>query len=354
MRLPLPRRLPGRLFWKLVFALFLCMALPLVGVAAYLMLSGHAPPPPPADGAHFFPLVHILSTLAAISIIGLALAWYLTRPLQHLRWALREVARGHLDIRVSPLMRGRRDEIADLAHEVDRMVEQLQAAVDSQRTLLHDVSHELRSPLTRLQAAIGLMRQDPATADAMLQRIEAESLRLDALIEELLTLHRLEAGVASAPPERVDLIELLQAIAEDADFEARAQGCTVGIEADQAFVAEVDGELVYRAFENVVRNALRHSPAGAVVEISARVSAEGLLVQVADRGPGVPPAMLDAMFEPFVRGESAAGGTQGAGLGLAITRRAMAVHGATVEATLREGGGLVLSLRLPAALRREP
>jgi two-component system OmpR family sensor kinase len=293
-------------------------------------------------------MVPLLSALIAIFIIGLVLAWYLSRPLLHLRWALQRVARGHLETRVRPLMRGRRDEIADLAHDFDGMAEQLQKAVESRRTLLHDVSHELRSPLSRLQVAIGLMRRDPSLTESMLERIESESERLNDLIEELLTLHRLEAGVPSAPPERVDLIELLQAIAYDADFEARAAGCHVSIDAKGSFVAQVHGELIYRAFENVIRNAVKYSPKGTFVDVHAIVDPSGLTVRVADRGPGVPPEKLSEMFEPFMRiGKN--DGRHGAGLGLAITRRAMAMHGAQVNASLREGGGLVINLSFPSA-----
>lgn len=342
-------RMPlGRLFWKLVLALSMSMLLTMVGGITYLLLNGRSLPPIPHGEpmVGFIPLIPLLSALIAITLIGLVLAWYLSLPLRHLRWALRRVAHGHLDTRVRPLMRGRRDEIADLAHDFDGMAEQLQSAVESQRTLLHDVSHELRSPLTRLQAAIGLIRQDPSLTNSMLERIEAESERLNDLIEELLTLHRLEAGAPASSPERVDLIELLQSIADDAEFEAQASGRTVSIEASGSFVVPVHGELIYRAFENVVRNAVKYSPRGATVEIRAVIEAQGLTVSVADRGPGVPPEMLASIFQPFVR----IGNTenlQGTGLGLTIAHRAMVMHGAQVQAEPRQGGGLVIRLRFP-------
>ena len=245
-------------------------------------------------------------------------------------------------------MRGRRDEIADLAHDFDHMAEQLQKAVDSRRVLLHDVSHELRSPLARMQTAIGLLRQDPALTEPMLARIELESERLDHLIEELLTLHRLEAGAPATPRERVDLIELLHAITEDADFEARAKGNQVCIDAEGAYVTEVHGELIYRALENVIRNAVKYSPEGTCVDVVARTRDDSLEVSVSDRGPGVPAEMLDHIFEPFVRLPHPPGG-RGVGLGLAITCRAMTMHGAHVKAALRQGGGLEVTLSFPRA-----
>jgi signal transduction histidine kinase len=291
-----------------------------------------------------------IGALAAL-VTGLALAWYLSRPVRHLRWALQRMAEGRFDTRVEPLMGGRRDEIADLAHDIDGMAAQLEQLIASRRELLHDVSHELRSPLSRLQAAIGLLKQDPSQTAAMIERIERESQRLDALIEELLTLHRLTAGAGLAR-ERVDVIELLQAIAEDADFEAKASERSVRIDAPGVFVAEVNGELVYSAYENVIRNALKFSPPGSAVEIEARTSRDGseLVTRVRDRGPGVPAQMLDAIFEPFVRVEGSES-RRGVGLGLAIARRAMALHGGEIRAALRDGGGLEVTLRLPSGLR---
>lgn len=345
--MPAPR--PGRLFWKLLLALVVSMALAISGTAGYLHLTGHTPPP--TGGMPMWgpvPVVPVVAAMIAVLIISLVLAWYLSQPLRHLSWALHRFADGRLDTRVEPLMSGRRDEIADLARDFDRMAAQVEQLVQARRTLLHDISHELRSPLTRLQAAIGLLRQDPAQANALIDRIGRESERLDLLIDELLTLHRLDAGPSGAPPQRVDVIELLQAIADDADFEARASQRTLRLNAPGSFVIEAHGELLYRAFENVVRNALKFSPAGSEIDVVARIDDDGrtLVATVQDRGPGVPPHMLQAIFEPFTRVEGSES-VRGAGLGLAIAHRTMLLHGGSITAALRDGGGLVVTLSLP-------
>lgn len=338
----------GRLFWKLLLALWLSMVLSFAGIIAYITLTGRPPPLDEVGTFGFVPFVPLISAIVAVLIIGPALAWYLSRPLRHLRWALRRAAEGRFDTRVRPLMGGRRDEIADLAEEFDRMAAQLQQVTESRKVLLHDISHELRSPLSRLQAAIGLLRQDPSQTDAMVERIQRESERLDVLIEELLTLHRLEAP-AGLVRERVDVIELLHAIAEDADFEARPLSRQVCIDAPGQFVAQVNGELLYRAFENVIRNAVKYTAPGTVVEIHATVSVGAqLVVTVLDRGQGVPSPMLEKIFEPFTRVEGGES-VRGVGLGLAIARRAMSLHGGRIEAALRDGGGLIMTLCLPAA-----
>ena len=165
----------------------------------YLLFVPLAFQPPrraePAVPAWMLAVIGAATSLAVSAI----LAWYLTRPIRSLRWAFDAAASGRLDTRVRPRMGRRRDEIADLGRDFDRMVERLQALVGSQRRLLHDVSHELRSPLARLQAAIGLLRQDPARLEPSLERIEREAVRLDELVGEVLALARLEAGMADAP-----------------------------------------------------------------------------------------------------------------------------------------------------------
>ncbi|HKX41633.1 MAG TPA: HAMP domain-containing sensor histidine kinase [Burkholderiaceae bacterium] len=349
MSTPLPRPRLGRLFWKLLLALVMSNVLAIVGTVGFFALTGHIPPQPqgmPMWGP--VPIVPFVSAVIAVLIISLVLAWYLSHPLRHLSWALARFAEGRLDTRVEPLMSGRRDEIADLAYDFDRMAARIEQLAQANRALMHDISHELRSPLTRLQAAIGLLRQDPSQADAMIERIARESERLDMLIEELMTLHRLGAGTTGAPPQRVDVIELLQSIADDADFEAHASSRTLRVDASGNFVIEAHGELLYRAFENVVRNALKFSPPGSEIVVVARIEDSGrmLVTTVQDRGPGVPPDMLQAIFEPFTRVEGSES-VRGTGLGLAIARRAMLLHGGSVDAALRVGGGLVVTLLLP-------
>lgn len=376
----------GRLFWKLLLALWLSMNLSILATMVFFHLHPHRPhhppdappglppnapvgmqamaprppppPPPPRSGLDLIPVPPLVSGAAASLLTSLLLAWYLSRPLHHLRWALHQVAEGRFDTRVRPRMGTRRDEIVDLAQDFDRMAQELQKLTEARQTLLHDVSHELRSPLARMQAAIGLSRQDPTQAGELLERIEREGQRLDALIEELLTLHRLESSAPVGELARVDVVELLQAVVDDADFEARAVGKSVVLDAPTPFVSRVHGELMCRAFENVIRNAVKFSPEGGQVEVQARVEtrveAQGplptgrttcLVCHVRDRGPGVPEEMLGAIFMPFVRAEGAV--AAGSGLGLAIARRALSLHGGEVSARRRTGGGLTVTLRLP-------
>ena len=298
-----------------------------------------APPPPPWELA-------LIVGIASFAVSGL-LAWYLSRPIRALRWAFGAAAEGRLETRARPLMQGRRDEIADLGDDFDRMAEQLQGLVAAQRRLMHDVSHELRSPLARLQAAIGLARQNPDKLEASLERIEREATRLDELLGEALTLARLESGAPEAAVETVDLADLVADVAEDARFEAQALGRGLALRSVDKLLARGHSELLHRAVENIVRNAVKYTAAGTEVELDLHMAGARAAFVVSDRGPGIPPAELERVFEPFYR---ISGDTvKGFGLGLAIARRAVLAHGGHISAHNREGGGLQVRIELPLA-----
>ncbi len=300
-------------------------------------------PPPP-----WIPLA--VGSLVSLAF-GALLAWYIARPIRHLREAFDLVADGHLETRVARLMGGRRDEVADLGRRFDSMTERLQSLMSARQSLLHEVSHELRSPLARLQAATGLARQNPRKLQSSLERIEQEAERLDELVGQLLTLSRLEAGIRDASQERLestDLIDLVASIAEDARYEAELTGRSVVFSGEGEVVASVRAQLIHRAVENVVRNAVRFTRPGTTVNVFASFeeSERIFAVKVTDHGPGVAPSELEAIFEPFFRSASGSEGP-GFGLGLAITRRAVEAHGGTVRAANCEGSGLEIEIRIP-------
>ena len=302
----------------------------------------HPRPPPIA------PWEFIIIGIAVSLAFSALLAWYLARPIRSLRWAFDAAAAGRLETRVTPLIGSRRDEIADLGRDFDRMALQLQKLVSAQRRLLHDVSHELRSPLARLHAAIGLARQEPAKLEPSLERIEREATRLDHMVGEVLALARLESGTASRGKERVDLAYLAANIAEDARFEAEALGRGLTFTTDGDAPVMGDADLLHRAIENVVRNAVKFTREGTTVEVSVRTTKSSAILTVSDYGPGITSAELAKVFDPFYRGESASG-TPGFGLGLAIAQRAIDAHGGTIRAANVAGGGLQVEIELPLA-----
>lgn len=303
---------------------------------------------PRLRGKPFFPAVPLVATLLASLVFAALLAWYFSKPIRSLRSAFEAMVGGNLEVRLGPVMGKRRDELADLGHNFDRMASHLGDLIDGQRRLLHDVSHELRSPLARLQAAIGLARQQPAKLESSLERIERESVRMDKLVGELLTLSRLEASVTGSMEEEINMGELVSDIVADARFEAETSGRTVVFSGSGEALVKGRAELLHRAIENVVRNAVRHTPEGGRVTVDADldVKTNDLRLAVRDQGSGVSENELNAIFEPFFRG----GGMKnidGHGLGLAIARRVVEAHGGTMRASNLAEGGLSVEIVLP-------
>ena len=232
------------------------------------------------------PWVHLLAGVLASLAFSAGLAWYVVKPIGHLRQAFRAVAAGALHTRVRARMGRRRDEFSDLGHDFDSMTGQLEALISAQRRLLHDISHELRSPLARLQAAIGLVRQNPKQLEAMLERLEREITRLDELVDEVLTIARLDSGLPGAASQTFDLLALLDDVMADAQFEAEAVNKCVTYRSEGEAQLTGRADLLVRAVENVVRNAIRYTPEGECVEVQgcSDRSLQQVRIIVSDRG----------------------------------------------------------------------
>lgn len=292
-------------------------------------------------------LVPWLLAMIASAVSAFWLARYLIRPVVHLRRGLSALAQGRFDVRIGSLMGRRKDEVTDLAHDFDVSASRLRDLQNNQQRLFHDVSHELRSPLSRMQAAIGVLRQNPARLASMVERMEREIERIDTLIGEILTLARL-ASSSNTPLEyqELDLIDLLHDILEDAKFECAAKDVQIDADVKGSFITRANGELIYRALENVIRNAVKYTADASVVTVECSITVETLRVRVSDEGPGVPEQDLETIFRPFLRGsDRLADG--GYGLGLAISRHALERHGGHIGAAVRASGGLMITIDIP-------
>jgi len=282
-------------------------------------------------------------------LFSAVLAWNLTRPMLQMRKAFGLVAQGDLSVRLFSSMGKRHDELSEVARDFDSMAERLQVLVKAREELLHDVSHELRSPLARLQLAIGLARQNPSNVETSLSRIEHEAGRLDKMIGELLALSRTESS--EIPDEEYfDLFGLVEAVVNDARYEAQLPGVEIAMHPetpdDADYTVKGNAELMRRAVDNVVRNALRFSARGQTITVSLAHFEDFLQIEVADQGPGVEEDKLSSIFDPFVRVKSPLSG-KGYGLGLAITRKVMVAHEGKVDARNAQPHGLVISLQVP-------
>lgn len=275
------------------------------------------------------------------------LALYLASPIRKLRQATRRFADGDLRSRVAPSVGRRRDEIADLARDFDEMAERVETLITSQKRLNSDISHELRSPLARLNVALEIAKQKAnAETTPILQRIEAESTRLNDMIGRLLILAKLESGATEVEHVRVDLGELIRDVAADADFEAQAKGKSVEVSATDECAVMGSDELLRSAIENVLRNAVRYTKEGTSVDVRLERNNGHAIVRIADHGGGVPDDELANLFRPFYRvGEARERRTGGTGLGLAIAERAVKAHKGTITAQ-NQNGGLMIEIGL--------
>jgi signal transduction histidine kinase len=292
-------------------------------------------------------LLPILAGLMASVISSFLLASYLVSPIMKIRGGLKTLAGGDFRVRIGRQIGRRRDELATLGKDFDVTAAKLEEMDAAQKRLFHDVSHELRSPLSRLQAAVGLLRKNPARLEALLPRIEREIKRQDGLVEEILTLARLGPNAAATlERERIDVLDLVVAIIDDAAFEAQAKRVAMDFTGVQSFVTRVNGELIYRAIENVARNAVKYCPEGSRIAISATLAGDGDRLALAIRNPGpiVPLEDVEKIFHPFTRLQES---ETGYGLGLAITRRALEAHGGSVEALANPEGGLTVTIFIP-------
>jgi len=275
------------------------------------------------------------------------LAYHLTRPVRQLQRAVERFGHGDLTAR-APATRS--DELGQLAGAFNLMAERIQTLLEAEKRLLRDISHELRSPLARLGVAIELARSEEGR-EAALNRIAKESERINSMVGELLEVTRVEGDPNALRAEPLRLDDLLRELVEDGAIEARARGCELALLAAEPVTIKGDAELLRRAIENVVRNAIRYAPPDTKVEVSLARRNGSVVVRVRDYGPGVPEESLTHIFDAFYRVESdRARGSGGVGLGLAIARRAVDAHhgritasnagpGLAVEIDLREGDG---------------
>jgi signal transduction histidine kinase len=295
----------------------------------------------------------VMSALAGMAV-ALALVHLLshgmTSPLRQMAAASREMARGEHGGRVAG--GDRADEVGDLARAFNVMSAELAETDRMRRDIVANVAHELRTPISALQAKLenvadGVEQADPETIETMLSQVQ----RLGRLVEQLLDLSRLE--------NHAELFELrpfgVGAVLEQVAREARLQtpaGVELTVDADFGVTGHGDAERVHQVVLNLVENAVRHSPRPGRVTLVARAGAGAggrVRIEVADEGPGIPDAEAERVFERFYRADRARSADAGAGLGLAIARWIVDLHGGEIRAEQGEPRGCRMVVELPAA-----
>jgi signal transduction histidine kinase len=284
-----------------------------------------------------------LFVLAVGVLLCYWLAYHLTRPVRRLQRAVERFGRGDLSARSGSV---RRDELGELGRTFDRMADRMETLLAAERRLLLDISHELRSPLARLNVALELARSGDDLERA-LNRIGKESDRLNELVGQLLQVTRAEGDPGSLRRDSVQLDELVEQLVDDSSIEAASRGCALKYDTREPATVAGDPELLRRAVENVLRNAIRHSPRDTAVEVKLARANGRVVVDIRDHGPGVPEDALPRLFDAFYRVESDRNRTSGGiGLGLSIARRAIELHKGKIRAR-NAGPGLEVELDLP-------
>jgi len=277
----------------------------------------------------------MLCWLAAVGIVS---------PIRMLTATVGRFGQGDLSVRFHM---ERRDEIGGLARSFDVMAERIETLVISERRLLQDISHELRSPLTRLKFAIRLARTatDPQRA---LDRVERETNRITSLVSEIVEVTRIEGDPQARKLETVNLAEVVRETVDDCLVEAQLfRGCSIQVKGELTGQALGDRELLRRAFENVLRNAIRYSPQGATIDVTLNQTTKEAAIAVRDYGGGVPAEALSQIFEPFFRVDGARDTeTGGIGLGLSIARRAVHLYHGAIAAQ-NASPGLQVCITIP-------
>jgi two-component system, OmpR family, sensor kinase len=305
-------------------------------------------------------LVVLALVIGAVLVVLGVVSWFVVRvgllPLDRMGHTAGAIAGGDLSHRVEST--DPRTEVGRLGVALNAMLDRLErafgekeASEDRLRRFLADASHELRTPLASIRGYAELFRmgatREPADIEKAMRRIEEEAARMGALVEDLLTLARLDE-VADAPHGRVDLGAIVHDAVDDA--RATAPGRAIDARVDGPAIVLGDAHQLRQVLGNLLRNALVHTPAGTPIHVGV-VQVDGdVRLEVSDHGPGLPPGDPAALFERFWRSEGGRErGKGGAGLGLAIVAAIVDAHGGRVEATNAAGGGARFVVTLPAA-----
>jgi len=299
------------------------------------------------------PVWHELIIFAATLVVGLILAYILasniSKPIRILEFGMNRLAAGELDARVSQQLDDRKDELANLGVQFDKMAAQLQQLVERERHLLHHVSHEMRSPLARIQAIVGLLQARPEKQEQYIARLEGELTRMDTLVGELLTLSRLETANIPMEKESITLLPFIAQVVEDSQAVAEQKQHHIALDTSHLNPNTCimgNESYLYRAFDNVIRNAMKYSPNGSRIQVRAYNDRKTVHVEIQDNGPGIKPDQLPHIFTAFYRADSS-NGQDGTGLGLAITKHIAQQHDGKLIADNVAPNGLKMHFIFP-------
>ena len=315
----------------------------------YLVVSTFAHPP---LLRYLFAPQRVALSILISGLICFMLARYFTKPLTNLRRSTQKLTQGEFDTTNLRQLRNRNDEFGALAVDFDFMAKRLSNLLGTQRQLLRDISHELNSPLARIRVAVELARnKNKASNMKEFDRVEKDIERLELLIRELLTFVKIESADSVPTMSSVDVNQVLGYIVDDATFERNQKPTSPLIKLDcpPDVTVKGDARLLHRAVDNIIRNACYYSEMNTTIYIRCRKERAKIIITIEDQGPGVPEEMLTKIFQPFVRVSTARElDTGGSGIGLAIAKRVIDIHGGSITAANKpDNSGLVVTIVLP-------
>jgi len=294
--------------------------------------------------------VHFLIPIFVSLFLCWVLAKTLTKPLSAIKNATVEIGKGNYKARVVKVA-NRGDELGSMANSFNIMAEKLETNISAHKRLLADVSHELRSPMTRLQMTLGLITKtlnNENKANEYIQRCEQEVMQLDSMINNILSLSRIENNAQQLRIEKADLHNLLSISKDNMKFLSERKSIDITFELNSQTIIDVDQTLFTCAMDNILTNAIRHSSDKSVITINCHFKLKHIVIAVSDEGSGVPINELEKIFTPFYRvSEARDAETGGTGLGLAITKHIIEMHKGKVSAQNNHSGGLTITLELP-------
>lgn len=291
-------------------------------------------------------LLQIALPMLLLAILSVVIYRHVMSPLRQLETATKQFSDGDYQVRVRDDLGKRNDEIAALASTFDSMAERIGTQIQTQRHLTSDLSHELRTPLARVELALSIAEQSTPD-DESLQRIRHECQQMRGLVEDALTLAWLENERPALRNKSLDLTDLIDSIVENARFEFPGQVITMQIP-ETAYLSQSSDRALGHAIENILRNALSHTPVPRTVSVSLKQYPDHYELQIDDQGPGVPREHLQNIFKPFFRLNTFTSTVhKGFGVGLALARRQVEATGGKLWAEINEHGGLTMIVHLP-------
>lgn len=291
-------------------------------------------------------LLQLALPMLLMAMISIIVYRHVMSPLRQLERARQAISQGHFEVRLRNSLGRRNDEITALADTFDSMAERIGKLVQSQRHLTSDLSHELRTPLTRIELALSWAEQNTPDSPP-LRRIREECQQMRQLVEDTLSLAWLENEQPTLQTDDLDLSDLIDSIVDNARFEFPHHRLELNLPEHAPLSLSSDRALGH-AIENIIRNALSHTPVGGTVMVSLLQQQERYLIHVDDEGPGVNSKYLEDIFKPFFRlGRASRHHYQGFGVGLSLAKRQIEAVGGQLKASNHEFKGFRMTITLP-------